>query len=381
MKASSKVRYLKIGENAYLVLNYQLSMIQLSPTRQSKLREIGWSILFFVIGVNVYSMIRFWQPQLPLSEFIWDTATATLGGILGGLLLALLHGFIDRRYLRRRSFGVVILFETLLDLIVIFVVFILVTSLTGAVFTEMNLSESFDYNLNYMKTLPFLGLIIYLLLMSALFNFLKQVSKKFGTGVMLGLILGRYHNPREENRIFMFLDLKSSTTHAEKLGHVRFSRLLQDCFYDLNHILLPYEAHIYKYVGDEAILTWQVASGLNQANCLKIYFAFHALLQSKREWYLKEYGLVPMFKAGANLGRVTVAEVGEYRREIEYHGDVVNTAARIQQQCNVYGKKLLLSQQLYEALSAIPDLTYELLGEIELKGKKEWVKIYSVEEV
>ena len=350
-----------------------------SPSLYSKLKEIGWTILFFVVGVNVYSMIRFWEPNLAWNNFLWDSVTATLGGLIGGLLLGILHGFTDNRHIRRRSFGVVILLKTLLDLLVIFVVFIPVTSLTGAIFTEMNLQESLNYNLNYMKTLPFLGLLIYLLLLSALFNFLKQVSKKFGSGVMMGLLLGRYHNPREDERIFMFLDLKASTTHAEKLGHVRFSRLLQDCFYDLNTILLPYEAHIYKYVGDEAILTWNIEAGIREANCVNLYFAFHKLLQDKKEWYLEAYGMVPMFKAGVNLGRVTIAEVGEYRREIEYHGDVLNTAARIQQQCNVYGKRILLSQKLYEPLRHASNLVFELLGEIELKGKEEWVKVFNVE--
>ena len=163
-------------------------------------------------------------------------------------------------------------------------------------------------------------------------------------------------------------------------GHVRFSRLLQDCFYDLNSILLPYDAHIYKYVGDEAILTWNIESGIREGNCVRLYFAFHKLLQEKKDWYLEQYGLIPMFKAGVNAGRVTVAEVGEYRREIEFHGDVVNTAARIQHQCNVYGKRMLLSHRLYDSLRHSQDLAFELLGEIELKGKEEWVKVYNVEE-
>jgi len=30
-----------------------------------------------------------------------------------------------------------------------------------------------------------------------------------------------------------------------------------------------------------------------------------------------------------------VAEVGEIKTEIAYHGDTINTAARIQEQCNV----------------------------------------------
>jgi adenylate cyclase len=230
-----------------------------------------------------------------------------------------------------------------------------------------------------MTTLPFLAMVIYLLMVSALFNFLRQVSKKFGRGVMLGLMLGRFHNPREDERIVMFLDLKSSTTHAEKLGHIRYSRLIQDCFYDLNHLLVNYEAQIYKYVGDEAILSWEITAGLRNNNCLHIFYAYHRLLQERSDYYQSEYGLVPEFKAGLNLGRITVAEVGEDRREIEYHGDVLNTAARIQGKCNFYGKRLLISEELEAVLEADESLIATEIGSIELKGKEQQVGVFSVD--
>ncbi len=354
--------------------------MQLSYRAQRRINEIFWTVCYFVLTVNLYSMVRFWEAEgYPQSELIADVITATLGGIVGGILLGLFHLYFFKNTVRRRSFGSLILTKSLADLVIIFVVFISVTTLSGVLFFERTWAESFDYNLNYMTTLPFWGLVIYLLVVSALFNFLRQVSKKFGRGVMLGLLLGRYHQPREDERIVMFLDLKSSTTHAEKLGHIRYSRLIQDCFYDLNSLLMPYEAQVYKYVGDEAILSWAPASGLRQGNCLHIFFAYHHLLEERRDWYEKEYGLVPEFKAGLNIGRITVAEVGEDRREIEYHGDVLNTAARIQGQCNDYGKRLLISENLLAELGPLSGLTMEEIGDLELKGKQQRVKIFSVE--
>ncbi|MGI9544422.1 MAG: adenylate/guanylate cyclase domain-containing protein, partial [Cyclobacteriaceae bacterium] len=86
------------------------------------------------------------------------------------------------------------------------------------------------------------------------------------------------------------------------------------------------------------------------------------------------------FKAGINGGEITVAEVGDIKREIAYHGDVINTASRIQGQCNVYHKRLLISGDF---LARIPNLGIyetEFLGEIPLRGKKSKVDIFSVEE-
>ena len=355
--------------------------MHLSYKTRRRLEDILWAAIFFVICVNTYSMVRFWESDnYPGSELIADMITATVGGALGGMLLAFVHYVGQKNRLRRYPFGFLILIETLVDLAVIITVFIPVTTASGVWFFGRTWADSLDYNLEYMQTLPFLGLVIYLLLVAALYNFMHEVSKKFGRGVMLGLLMGRYHQPREESRIVMFLDLKSSTTHAEKLGHIRYSRLIQDCFFDLNTVLIAYEAYIYKYVGDEAILSWTVESGIRTANCLQIFFGFHKRLEERKEWYLAEYGIQPIFKAGLNVGQITIAEVGEDRREIEYHGDVLNTAARIQGQCNEYGKRMLISEDLNELLKDSGEYQFEEIGELELKGKNQKVRIYSVEE-
>ncbi|MEL7532903.1 MAG: adenylate/guanylate cyclase domain-containing protein [Bacteroidota bacterium] len=352
----------------------------LSYRSQRRLQEVLWTMAFFIVGVNVYSMVRFWETAgYPLSELVGDAITATIGGAVGGILLTVFHQSILLKQARRRSFRFLILTETLADLLIIFLVFIPVTTLSGVLFGEMDWGESFAYNLAYMRSLPFLGLVLYLLVLSTLFSFFRQVSRKFGPGVMQGLLMGRYHNPREDDRIVMFLDLKASTTHAEKLGHIRYSRLLQDCFFDLNGLLIPFEAQIYKYVGDEAIMSWDLKAGLRNENCLRIYFAYNQLLAERKPYYEKEYGILPEFKAGINVGRITVAEVGEERREIEYHGDVLNTAARIQGQCNIYGKQLLISEPLQKMLLSDQGFSIAPIGEIELKGKEQQVGVYSVD--
>jgi len=176
----------------------------------------------------------------------------------------------------------------------------------------------------------------------------------------------------------MFMDLKSSTSYAEKLGHIRYSQLIQDCFFDLTEIVLSYEAKIYQYVGDEVVLSWDVHMGINQENCLKTFFAYQDLLQSKSSYYKNKYGMVPEFKAGLNLGAVTVAEVGEIKKELAYHGDVLNTAARIQSKCNDFQKKLLVSEQIITHFEKQMTYEFEFLGNVILKGKEKSVNIYAV---
>jgi adenylate cyclase len=177
----------------------------------------------------------------------------------------------------------------------------------------------------------------------------------------------------------MFMDLKSSTTYAEKLGHIKYSELIQDCFFDLTDIVEKNDANIYQYVGDEVVLSWELNKGLKNNYCINVYYDYMNVIRGRSKYYEKKYGMVPEFKAGISSGFATVAEVGELKKELAYHGDVLNTASRIQGVCNKYNKSLLISEELEKDLNLDSNFKTELIGSIELKGKFQPVGIYSVE--
>lgn len=58
-------------------------------------------------------------------------------------------------------------------------------------------------------------------------NIISEMDKKFGSGNLRKMLTGEFFRPKEENRIFMFLDLRSSTSMAEILGHIKYSELIQ----------------------------------------------------------------------------------------------------------------------------------------------------------
>ncbi len=62
--------------------------------------------------------------------------------------------------------------------------------------------------------------------------------------------------------------------------------------------------------------------------CIQAFFAFQNRINEKGQYYQRTYGHIPEFKAGVNIGAITVAEVGERKREIAYHGDTINTAGQ-----------------------------------------------------
>src|SRR6185295_17359504 len=136
-------------------------------------------------------------------------------------------------------------------------------------------------------------LIFYTLVIYGLLVFFLQINQLLGEGILWKFIRGKYHQPREEERIFMFLDMKSSTAIAEQLGHVRFYALLNELFNEISQPVLLTKAEIYQYIGDEVVLTWEVEHGLENSNCLKTFFMFRESLIRNSGKYLKNFGVKP----------------------------------------------------------------------------------------
>jgi adenylate cyclase len=326
-----------------------------------------------LLGLEDQDRIRLVLPirwGLAITQFV-------SAGIFIGLILGLVDLSLDRSSIRKRSFGFLVVVKGLIYILSILVTISVIHVISYIFVDGLSLQQELKKLGEFYTQRFLLSLIIYALVISFLVSFIKQVNQKFGPGILGPLVLGKYFKPKEEERIFMFLDLRSSTTHAEKIGHVLYSEMIQDCFYDLATVVEKHLAEIYQYVGDEVVLTWKMKNGLQNQNCLRLFFAFDDVLRSRNEHYLQKYGFTPEFKAGVNSGEVVVAEIGEIKKEIAYHGDVLNTAARIQSKCNDYGKNLLVSEVLKNKLSAAGDIQFEFLGSDELKGKTERVNIYS----
>jgi adenylate cyclase len=250
-----------------------------------------------------------------------------------------------------------------------------------AVELPINVILQKDYTkvLSYLPEIEisFIRFLAYFYLSGFLINFLKAVVKKVGKGNFRNWALGMLNKPREQERIFMFIDMKASTSIAEKLMHKKYSHLVQDVFNDMS-VVDNYNAEIYQYLGDGAIISWNLKSGLKRNNCLNAFFAFNKVINKRDRYYQRKYGISPKFKAGIHVGNVMVLQVGQIRRDISYNGDTLNTAARIESMCNEYKQKLLISGDLFDILKDKSGFSFKNLGNIKLKGKKKGLDLYQV---
>lgn len=350
----------------------------------SQLSKIGWitvawtivSLCQFGIGIAYVRELDLDIAMNPLIPFRTSILTGVLAGLLGGSGVV----FLWERWLRSKPYG-----WTLRSILFTYVIiFILVgyptnmfyySSLTGKQLLDpFVLSSAADRLFSPGTLVPLITwLFIVIFTIIALL-----VNDKYGPGIFRKFLLGRYFEPRREERIFMFLDLRSSTTIAEQLGEERYFAFLREVFQYATPAILKHEGEIYQYVGDEIVISWEMDKGIRNANCITAYFDIQQELIRRKSYFLAKYQVFPEFKAGVHQGYVMAGEIGVVKREIAYSGDVLNTAARIQSKCNEFGVNLLFSGDLIQRLS-LTGLSPRELGDIELRGKQERVKLFTLQ--
>lgn len=304
---------------------------------------------------------------------------SSLTGIFYGTALALIDVRVDRRSGAASSVGRKILIKALLYT----VVFIGISLVTLSAFEhlmhdwfarlgmEMTDEAMERWGYTFIPTT---------LVGNFLVSFIKQVSRSFGPGMLLSMLLGRYREPVRERRVFMFMDLKSSTRHAEELGPERYSSMIRDLFHDVDTEVPKHEAEIYQYVGDEVVFTWNADDLLDKQLCVRFYFAIERAIGLRADHYQAAYDRIPTFKAGLHIGDVIAVEVGDIKRDIAYHGDTINTAARIQSMCNEMGSPFIISDSMLEAcaMDVGSGLRTKELGAVLLRGKQNHVAVHAV---
>jgi adenylate cyclase len=331
-----------------------------------KLRLLGEFCLFGAFAGIMYQLV--------------ESRIVDYRSLLMGVPVGFAYGIMDLFVLSRFSKKFMKMPLALTILLKAFIYLFVIYFVTGGIGLIVGLSEGKQWEEWYQSLVhkDQLILIIYILSFYILLAFYTHINLLLGQGALLKFLLGKYRKPTGEHRIFMFLDIKSSTTIAEKLGLENYYSLLNDFFHEISEPVRSTNAEIYQYVGDEVVLTWRTKEGIDNSNCLKIFFEIQEKVYANRKYYRSKYGVIPEFKAGLHIGEVISAQIGDIKREIVYNGDVLNTSARIQEQCNVFKRELLISGILLNQLNIENEYSAEKVDTIKLRGKENAIELYSL---
>ena len=92
-------------------------------------------------------------------------------------------------------------------------------------------------------------------------------------------------------------------------------------------------------------------------------------------------GIAARVRAALHLGEVITGEVGEQRRAIVFHGDVMNTTSRLEQATREVGCRFIVSADALQALGRPPEFAYRDLGALALRGREEPIRAWGLEPI
>lgn len=314
------------------------------------------------------------------TNLIINASATVVAGLIGG---AILISYLQR-WVRNNPYGQAILFILLAFTLIICFVTILAFVTRASISGEEQIGkEDLLYHLgNHVRSLRFMKdyFLWLFIVLSTIAGFL--INDKYGPGNLRNFFMGKYFRPKREQRIFMFLDLRSSTYIAQILGEQQYFHFIKDVIRDATPVILKHKGRIYQYVGDEITVSWSMEKGLHKLNCIRCPMEVRKIFNHRSSYYTARYGVVPDFKAGMHCGPVMVGEIGVVKRDIAFSGEVVGTAARIQNRCNHLEVNLLISQDLRDQLPwERSGLVPEHKGDLLIKGKMVNLPLYTVNPV
>lgn len=363
----------------------------LSSKRVRLVKKIKPHIIFFLFGGLLYIFIERstlgnidHYPETGNYYNFWVSLyTVLFQSFILGLIFGILEEYIFKNLLKKKTFLIKLILKTLLYGVIIFVIAI-ISSLILNIW-RVNLTRS-DLDVirpvaNFTVNFSFLIALSYTFVVIGISLFYSEMADYIGLRAITNFFTGKYSKSTVEDRAFMFLDMKSSTTIAEKIGHKQYYQLLNDYYRDMTSAIVSTEGEIYQYVGDEIVVSWDYKKGIKDNNCVRCFFLIKDQMEKRSLSYQEKFGVVPKFKAGIHCGQVTAGSVGVIKKEILFTGDVLNTTARIQSKCNEERVDLLISQTLEAILDLGNKYEVQAKGAFELRGRDQMIDLFSVDQI
>lgn len=172
-----------------------------------------------------------------------------------------------------------------------------------------------------------------------------------------------------KNASVLFADIKDFTQWSERLNPTELIDTLQDLFSDFDDVLARNYIEKIKTIGD----AYMCAGGLPMKNNSHPFdiviaaFGLQAAVRKLDEKRAREGGEPWLMRIGINTGPVVTGVVGKIRTVYDIWGDSVNTASRLESECEP--GKVNISASTYEVIKDYFECEYR--GKVPAKHKGE----------
>jgi len=208
----------------------------MTPNQKRDLNKIIQFTLLWVFGGMLYSLIEYGilgdSNIYPSTKNLYEFKSSLLSVLICSFLIGLLIGTIETKivnlYFETRKFWQKIVYKTVLYLLLIIFFILTISLFLSSSRLEVSIfhPKAIESIVFFVGNFSFWSVMIFAGFFTVLALFFSEVTDYLGGGVFNNFFTGKYHHPREEERIFMFLDMNSSTTIAEKLGHKKYFQFL-----------------------------------------------------------------------------------------------------------------------------------------------------------
>jgi adenylate cyclase len=220
--------------------------------------------------------------------------------------------------------------------------------------------------------------ITYAVVFLVLANLVIGIANIIGPRAFLNFIIGRYHSPVEESRFVLFVDIAGSTGLAETLGGIGIHRFLDRTFRLLTLAVVDYRGEVLNYVGDEVIVTWPERGGSVDCRPLRCFAAMRDELSRAASQFESEFGAAPRIRGSLHFGPVIVGEIGDVKRAIVFNGDVMNTAARLEELSRGVDGGFLASRAAMDRFVSVPPFAVRDLGRLPIRGRADGIDVVGI---
>jgi adenylate cyclase len=221
--------------------------------------------------------------------------------------------------------------------------------------------------------------IIYSVGFLVMMNLTLGIANIVGPRAFLNFITGRYHSPVEENRFVLFVDIAGSTGLAERLGGVGIHRFLDRTFRLLSIAVVDTRGEVLNYVGDEVIVTWPERGGAVDCRPLRCFVEMRDELFRAASQFEREFGASPRIRGSLHFGPVIVGEIGDIKRAIVFNGDVMNTAARLEEHSRHVEGGFIASRAAMARFDSAPPFAVRDLGQLPIRGRADGIDVVGLD--
>lgn len=198
-----------------------------------------------------------------------------------------------------------------------------------------------------------------------------------GVRNIFNLMVGKYHRPVTEQKLFMFLDIKGSTALVERLGPIETRALIGKFFFDISAPIADHGGEIYRFTGDGVVATWPWQRGLAGGQIIQAIDEIRRTVADEREFYQSRFSHIPEFRIGVHGGEIVTSEEGDVKKAIGYYGDTIHIAARMEQKAKELSVETLFSKHMVDQMPAQAS-RFKSVGDVAVRGISKPIEVFEL---